>query len=209
MNSAKSLIKFLLITLRILFLWTFLQGCLFLTNQIFPSMIGDENPTIGLPIVFKSTDRGNLMEPISDKAYWFEIYSATGVILTNGLPKKVLYISSIGIILNITGILMMISLICKMLENAKEGNFLVVKNAIRLRYIALLGIALLLLDKTFTIISSSFLSDKLEFPGLEFNIFNYYTYANWVDILFYLFLIIIAEAFRLGAQLKQENDLTI
>lgn len=206
---AISLIKFLLIALRIIFLWTVLMGALFFINQIIPAMIGDENPNISLPIVFKTTDVGNLTMPNTDNAYGFNIYSATGVIVTNGLPKKILYIASIAVILNIACVLFMINLICKMLENAQEGNFLVRKNAIRLRYIGLLSIVLLVLDKTFTIISSSYLSDKLEFQGLEFNNFNYYSYAQWMHIFFYLFLIIIAEALRLGAQSKEENDLTI
>jgi hypothetical protein len=154
MTSAKSLIKFLLIALRILFLWTILQGALFCINQIIPAMMEDKNPIISLPIVFKTIEKGNLTMANNEEAYWFDIYSATGVIVTNGLPKKVLYIASIGVVMNIVCVLLMISLICKMLENAREGNFLVVKNAIRLRYIGLLSIVLLLIEKAFTILSS-------------------------------------------------------
>ena len=96
-----------------------------------------------------------------------------------------------------------------MLKNAQEGTFLVAKNAIRLRYIALLNIALLLIDKILIVVSSSYLNDKLEFSGIEFSNINWYFFSSWKYIFLYLFLIIIAEAFRLGAQLKEENDLTI
>lgn len=209
LTSAKSLITFLLIALRILFLWYILQTALFFTNQIIPAMMDDKNPHISLPIVFKTTDNGHITLAGVEKSDWFTIYSATGIVVTNGLPARVLYLASLGFILSIACSLFMIHLICKMLENARQGNFLVIKNAIRLRHIALLGIALILIDKAFTIISSSYLSDKLAFPGLEFNSFNYYSYAYWKYIFIYIFLIIIAEAFRLGAQLKEENDLTI
>lgn len=206
---AKSLIKFLLVSLRMLFIITFFQGFLFFIGQIVPSTFDEQNPYISLPIVFKTMNGGDLSMPNSDEVAKFDIWNATGVIITNGLPKKALYTASIGIIVHISCILLMISLICKILESARNGNFLLAKNAIRLRHIALLGIVLLLLDKVFTIISSSYLSNKLEFPGIEFNSFNYYSYAEWKYIFLYLFLLIIAEAFRLGAQIKQENDLTI
>ena len=96
-----------------------------------------------------------------------------------------------------------------MLEAAQTGNFLVTKNAIRMRHMALLFIFVFFIDKLSLLISSSFLTDKLDFPGVHFMSVNYYSFARWEYVFFYLFLLVVAEAFRIGAQLKQENDLTI
>ena len=56
---------------------------------------------------------------------------------------------------------------------------------------------------------SSYLSEKLEYPGLEFASTNLFTFISFQSVFFFLFLWLIAEAFRIGSQLKMENDLTI
>ena len=118
-------------------------------------------------------------------------------------------ISFLSQLLYTTIILLIIHLICKMLKNAREGSFLVYENSIRLRYIALLNLTILLFDKLFLIISSSYLYEKLEFPNIEFIGSSSLWLPQWKQIVLYLFLLIIAESFRMGAQLKEENDLTI
>jgi len=139
----------------------------------------------------------------------FAIPVATGIFHAFGLPLKLFYIQSIGAVLYYVCVLLMICFIIKILKSAQEGTFLVAKNAIRLRYIALLNSAVLLCDKIIIFVSPSYLSDRLEFLGLEFSNTNWYSFSSWKYIFLFLFLPIIAEAFHLGAQLKQENDLTI
>lgn len=207
--SAKSLIIFLRYSLIGMFLWSALNLAYFFVIQLWPALVHGKRQNVSLPIVFNQTDKGILTLPHTDYEYLFQIPQATGTFLAYGLPLKLFYIQSIGTIMYHACVLLMIYLIIKMLKNAQEGTFLVAKNAIRLRYIALLNIVLLLIDKILIVVSSSYLSDKLEFPGLEFNTINWYSFSSWKYIFLYLFLIIIAEAFRLGAQLKQENDLTI
>lgn len=207
-SSAKKLITFLLYSLRGLFLWYALLVILLFINQIIPTVTGN-NSDMGLPVVFKTTIESNLNIPDTNQVTKFNMYTGEGVVLTRGLPARVFYLSFSGILLYYSCILFMIHLICKMLINAREGTFLIHENAIRLRHIALLNIAVLLISILFNTISSSYLSDKLEFSGLEFSSLNSYSFDNWKYIFLYLFLLIIAEAFHLGDQLKQENDLTI
>jgi hypothetical protein len=192
-----------------MFLWNVFHLLLFLIYQLGPSLLFGQRKGVLLPLVFSPTNKGILTLPHTDYEYMFDIPVATGIFQAFGLPLKIFYIHSFGILLYHTCVLLMIYLIIKMLKNAQDGTFLIPENAIRLRYIALLNIVILLRDKIIIICSSTYLKDKIEFSGLEFSDFNLYTFDNWKYIFLFLFLLIIAEAFRLGAQLKEENDLTI
>lgn len=78
--------------------------------------------------------------------------------------------------------------------------------------IALLSIAACIIESLRIFLSSLYLFDKLEFSGVHF-IGSPLRYVPFLIkreyILASLFLLVIAEAFRIGAQLKQENDMTI
>lgn len=207
--SAKSLVTFLRFSLIGMFLWSALHMLYFIFIYLWPALISGKRQVVSLPIVFNHTQKGILTLPHVDYEYPVDIPVATGTFRAFGLPLKLFYLGSFGVLLNYICVLLIIYLIIKMLKNAREGSFLITKNAIRLRYIALLNIALILIDKLFILISSAYFSDKLEFPGLEFSTINGYSFSYWKYIFLFLFLLIIAEAFRLGAQLKEENDLTI
>lgn len=207
--SAKALIIFLRYSLIGMFLWNVFHLGLFLIYHLGPALLFGERKGVFLPVVFSPTDKGLLTLSHTDYEYMFDIPVATGTFRAFGLPLKIFYIHSIGFVLHYAFVLLLIYLIIKMLKDAQNGSFLVNKNAIRLRNIALLNIAILLIEKINIIVSSNYLREKIELPGLEFYDFNPYTFANWKYIFLFLFLLIIAEAFRLGAQLKEENDLTI
>lgn len=207
--SAKSLIIFLRYSFIGLFLWSILKLGVFLVYHLLPALLFGKRKGVNLPIDFTLMDKGTLLLPHTDYEYMFDIPFATGNFRAFGLPLKFFYLDSIGTILNFACGLLMIYLIIKMLKNAQDGILLVSKNAIRLRYIALLNIFLLTYNKIFLFFSTSYLIDKIEFTGLEFHDFSWTSLNGWQYIFLYLFLLIIAEAFRLGAQAKQENDLTI
>ena len=95
------------------------------------------------------------------------------------------------------------------LKAAKKGGFLIIENAIRLRKIALLGIVMYFFESLATFVASNYLSDKLQFEGLEFTSINSYLFFDIQTVIYSLFLLVISEAFRMGALLKQEVDLTI
>ena len=207
--SAKSLIIFLRYSFIGMFLLSAFNLTYFLFIKLWPALIHGKRQAVNLPIVFSHTEKGILTLPHIDYEYIFRIPQASGTFLAFGLPLKLFYIQSVGTVLKSACILLMLYLIIKMLRSAQKGIFLVAKNAIRLRYIALLSSAILIIDKIVFFVSSAYLSDKLEFPGIEFSNFNWYSFGSWKLLFFFLFLIIIAEALRLGAQSKEENDLTI
>ncbi|TMM57972.1 DUF2975 domain-containing protein [Maribacter algarum] len=207
--SAKSLMIFLRYSLIGLFIWNVLHLMVFLIFHLGPAVLFGERKGVHLPIVFSPSNEGILTLPNTDYEYMFHIPAATGTFQAYGLPLKFFYLYSISILVYFACILLITYLIIKMLKNAENGTFLVINNAIRLRYIAILCIVTLLRDKVNIIASSHYLKDKIELPGLEFYDLAPYSFQNWKHIFLYLFLLIIAEAFRIGAQLKEENDLTI
>jgi hypothetical protein len=139
----------------------------------------------------------------------FSIDYALGNVKLSNIPYSFLtFYSFIAIVLS-TLILLLIRLTLKILKTVRKQLFFIVENAIRLRWIALLTIAVFLTDRISAVITSSYLSNQIEFPGIEFTGFNLYTITGFEIIFNALFLLVIAEIFRIGAKLKEEHDLTI
>lgn len=209
--NGKSLINFLLIAFRgIFFLFTFVLiiGSLIGVISLFANVPA---LSIELPISFSLSGNGSILAKNTDMAT-FVIPYAKGSILTEDLPKTALILFFIGSLLHLLCTLFIIKYICRILEAAYTGQFLIDENAIRLRWIAILSIVACLIEAFHTLFSSLYLSDKLEFSGIQFfdSPFRSILFlTRWEYILASLFLLVIAEAFRIGAQLKHENDMTI
>lgn len=208
-TSSTSLIKFLLVIFRGIFFLYAIGLILYVIISTISLTTRNQQQHTSLPVMFRLTDTGNLISSKSESISTFHIYYATGFIGTESLPGSARVFSMFVSILISICVLLIIKLICQILEAAKTGDFLVVKNAIRMRHMALLFIMVFFIDKLYLFISSSYLSDKLDFQGVGFIRIHYYGLARWEYIFFYLFLLVVAEAFRIGAQLKHENDLTI
>ena len=97
----------------------------------------------------------------------------------------------------------------KILKTVITKSFLLIENAVRLRWIALFGVAIFFIDKITGSISTAYLNNYIELPGVKFEIINMLTFINVESVFHSLFLLVIAEIFRLGAKLKEEHDLTI
>ena len=204
-----ALIKFLLITFRSIFLLYSLSLVIHLIIGTISLTTRNQTNETSLPVTFRFTEVGNLVSSETENISNFNLHYARGVINSESLPIRTTIFSMFVYILFSICVLLIIKLICQILEAARSNDFLVVKNAIRMRHMALLFILMFFIDKLYLLISSSYLSDLLEFPGIRFSSNYFYSFAGWEYVFFYLFLLVIAEAFRVGAQLKQENDLTI
>ncbi|WP_200975191.1 DUF2975 domain-containing protein [Echinicola sp. 20G] len=139
----------------------------------------------------------------------FSIVSALGVIKTTFAPKSLVLFYSLMTILTTLLILFSIIFTVRILKSVKKKAFLLVENAVRLRWIALLGIGIYFTDRITSTVTSSQLSKHLQFPEVDFTGINFFAFLNFESIFGSLFLLVIAEVFRMGAQLKEENDLTI
>ena len=164
--SAKILVNLLLYTLRGIFLYYSIIIFFLIYNLISSSIDGGAGYT-NLPVIFKTTRIGNLNIENGPVNSWFYI-SGNGYIHTDSIPQNVFYMSTVYNLLSSAIILLIIHLICKMLINARKGNFLLYDNAIVLRNIALLNIVSLFLGKLFLVLSQLYLMDKMEFPNIEF-----------------------------------------
>ncbi len=61
-----------------------------------------------------------------------------------------------------------------------------------------------------SIFTSNYLGSRMELVGIEFeNINLHMLFGNADIVIFNLFLLIIAELFRVGVEMKNEQDLTI
>ena len=204
-----SLINFLLIVFQIGFLVLGL-GLAFLVLFAIIAFF-TESPILpgGFTVMFSLNQDGIVNMSDQMMGTTFSIKNAMGIIGVDQLPNGFLLGYSSISVLSYLGVLFSLRLTIKILEAAKLGDFLIIENAIRLRWIALLGIGCIFFDRLATIFASSYLYDKLEYPGLEFTNINFFSFITLQSVFSFLFLWVIAEAFRIGSQLKQENDLTI
>ncbi|MEZ5041810.1 MAG: DUF2975 domain-containing protein [Saprospiraceae bacterium] len=205
----EALIGFLLAVFRTGFLlfsfgialWVIVSICALLTDIPF---LNTE-----FPVLFSLNKEGVLHNAEGIGVASFSMRQGMGIIATDALPKGFVALYIVIEFLRSLCILWVMRLIIRILEAVQMGGLLILENAIRLRWVALLGMAILFLGGLITIVSSAYLSDKLTFPGLEFSSFSLFFFATFGSVFHYLFLLVIAEAFRIGAILKEEVDLTI
>ncbi len=139
----------------------------------------------------------------------FLMTAGVGRVKLEDIPSGFLAVNSLFRILSYGCILFSIILTVRILRSVKSKEFLLKENALRLRWIAILGIATFLLDKFLSIYESSYVAERVGIMGIDFTGYNGFVFANFEWILSNLFLLVIAEVFRIGAELKEEQDLTI
>jgi hypothetical protein len=139
-----------------------------------------------------------------------KIKNVMGSIWLSDIPNLLLIVSSLFSLMMIGFTIQSIRFSIRILESVKFRKFFLIENAVRLRWIALFNIAAFLSTRLSSIFTSNYLGSKMELAGIEFENINLHMFFGNVDIvIFNLFLLIISEVFRLGAEMKNEQDLTI
>ncbi len=161
------------------------------------------------PVLFTYAEKEALVNWSPDLTTEVQMNYGMGVIETATVPGGFLFVYCLIILASLVCIILSIRYTIRILKSLRGGSFFIVENGIRLRWIAVLSIVVFITDKLGLIVSSSYMRDKLDYPHLKFSAFNLYAIVNIETILSALFLLVIAEVFRVGAKLKQENDLTI
>jgi hypothetical protein len=211
--SGKGLIKFLIFAFRAFYyiLWFSLVVVVIIE---FISLRKIFEPT-GFPLPIDFTVFFSLNEELGITAWDtdgnsnFAINYAMGSVKLSYVPNGFIALFCLmAFLLFILGIFS-IRLIIRILKTVKDKSFLLIENALRLRWIALLGIAIFIVDKTFSFVIANYLSTHIEYSGIKFTGINPYFILNFETVLNSLFLLVIAEVFRIGAKLKEEQDLTI
>ncbi len=193
-------LSFFITAVGIIF-WAIYSMVLFLTD----------GPTVhqAFPVFFRGQGEGILNVPNDIGAAKFRMYHALGYIVSDSVPKGFLALFSVIHVSGYIFWLLCFGLTIRILDAARLGRFFIVENAIRLRYIGLWGIAYFVLNKLMVVVSASYFSDKLAFSKVNFLSFDFFGWIGLNSLFGFLFLLVISEAFRIGAQLKEESDLTI
>lgn len=205
----KGLITFLLIVFRSIFLLGSIALIIMGIYGILALFVEVAESKSIFPVLFSITKEGILNNPGDLGSAEFNLFSGMGLIVVDEISTGFKLLFDIILFLSYACSLFYLKLVIKILEAADEGGFLIVENAKRLRWIALLGIAIYLLGFIATLASSFYFNGKLELINLEFTNFNRFSFVSSNSVFNYLFLLVIAEAFRIGALLKKENELTI
>lgn len=204
-------IKRLLNGLRVLFL----LGCMssvFYLIFIVVGVITDTPPLApAYPVVMSLSEEGTFLANSSSntESTVFTILPGTVRVSTRAASSSFIIMHTALVFLLTIAILYTLHLTIRILEDIADNKFFVTQNAVRLRWIAILGIAISTGIRCSALISSHYISDKLEYPGLEFTNFSIFSLIDITPILFSLLLLVIAEAFRVGIQLQKETELTI
>jgi hypothetical protein len=167
---------------------------------------GEGSLNLHIPINFETVDKGTI-QFLENKANNFEIEFARGrAVISGPIPIQILIyyfiISEImfGIAIYITYLLQMF------FKSLKNEDPFVRENGKRLRSIGLAIIIGSILWNFFTIFYSSLIRTSVSMDGIEIG-----THLNFKFeiILLGLIILVISEVFQLGAELKEEQELTI
>lgn len=211
--SSKGLIKFLIIVFKAIYylLWFCIVVVLIL-EFVSLRLIFD---SVGFPIPIDFTVYFSLSEELGVTTWdinggsSFSINYAIGSIKLSKVPNQFMALYCLMAFALFVLMLFSARLIIKILKTVRDNSFLLIENALRLRWIALLGIAILFADKIMSYTIANYLSRHIEYSGVKFTGINTYIIQNVDSIFSSLFLLVIAEVFRIGAKLKEEQELTI
>ncbi|MFT7034011.1 MAG: hypothetical protein ACJA2S_002520 [Cyclobacteriaceae bacterium] len=204
-----NLIKFLLVFFRIIFFISVLATILgIIIKGISLSTNSGPMKTV-LPVLFSIAKDSSLLDLGGDGISNLKVTWGLGFVSASALPKSFDLLFFLTKLLSFSCGLLFLRLIISILETVEFGDFLISRNAIRLRWISVLGLVYVFLYSIELAISHIYLKEMVDLPG--FNIINviYYTYISSGWIFICLFILVLAEVFKVGALLKEESELTI
>lgn len=209
----KGLIKFLIIVFRTFYFILWFSVIVVVILE-FVSLRKIFDPTgfpfpIDFTVYFSIDENSGVTTWDLDENSNFSINYAMGSIKVSSVPSHFMALYCLLILVLFVLMMLSLRLIIKILKTVKDKSFLLIENALRLRWIALLGVAILFADKITLYTASNYLSNHIEYPGVKFTNINVYIIQNSESVFSSLFLLVIAEVFRIGAKLREEQALTI
>lgn len=138
----------------------------------------------------------------------FTIISGSENITINEPPTHLIYMSLGNYILILLSTIYVFKQIIEITKSVERNEFFVRANAIRIRKIALIFIGLFVVYLGINIAKIEFasahlVSDKITFPGF------FGSFYDLDKLILPLLLLVLAEAFRVGIEMKEEQDLTV
>ena len=207
--QGKGLIKFLNVFFKLAFFLGAFSTGLSVIVKFFDLIRNTGATPVLLPVFFSPANNSSLLNLGGDGQTNLKIMWALGAVSAKALPTGYDFTFFLATVLASCCFLISIRLIISILDTVESGNFLIVKNAIRLRWIALFGITTIFVQKIKMVISNIYLSDQMDLIDLK-TTSNFFSFSILSEAVFgYLFLLVLAEVFRVGAMLKEESELTI
>ena len=209
MFNASSIISFLLNLLRVIFLLSAIGLILWGLYGLMDLLAGAPPITGGYPVFFSYLDEGVIKTADGQGIASIGMHKGMVEVSTEDLSNGfVLFRVLTGMAMHLS-FLLAVYLTIRILESLQAGEYFAIANAVRLRWIALLSILITVLERIMVFRSCLYFENKLEFSGLAFKQIPFLRMEDLKFVIFFLFLLVIAEAFRAGALLKEESDLTI
>ena len=206
-------INFLYFVFGLLFISTLLTAVFLFINLVYyvfniNELMDLKNPFVAQVYLVDSVSDG-ILNWSQEESAPFELISKVGYMQTSRVPGRFLVLNHFLFLVMCGAVMFSIKFALQILNEVKSGAFLLVENTLRFRWIVLLNVFAFLVYKLSGIINSYYFSQRIAGEeGLSFGI-NRLSFEGVGAIFWAIFLIIIAEVFRIGAAIKAENDLTI
>lgn len=211
--SRNSIINLLSLVFSFLFIIALLNALFFFIHTI--SYLTDINEMVELKTPFSfqvyliDSAREGLINWTQNEEASFQMISQVGKIQTRRAPGSFLAFNNFLFLLMSILALFSFKLAIRILHDVKSGAFLLAENTDRFRWIILLNVLAFIIYRVSVIFTTYYFNQKIfaEEPlSLGLNLLSF---EGFGVIFWGLFLIVIAEVFRIGALVKTENDLTI
>ncbi|MFC1619859.1 DUF2975 domain-containing protein [Candidatus Neomarinimicrobiota bacterium] len=179
---------------------------------VYELAINSEGPEVGYPVRFKIEEQGVL--PFNDElVFEVEINRAEGELrIKDALPWGLKLYSQAVVLLGMAISLGIVFCLRRIVGTLKTGSPFIVENARRLRWIAVLIIGLGVSERFFTWTYYRLFTSKIELAGIDPHMLklNDLTFGMpWDFLTAGILVLLLAEVFRMGVELQDEQRLTV
>lgn len=194
--------RFFRVIFRIIYFFLWLAIAFNLILMIVSAFTGTREAlpgTLEVLATFNAENTGNLQW---SKNFDTEVSmkGGVGLISINQADPWFYFINQVKNVIVLLLVAFSIRHVLKMFNSLKTQSFLIPENALRLRHIGLLNIAAYSTGLVAQIALNSYLEDKITWQGLDFQKITAISFVTFESALWALFLIVIAEIFRLSVK---------
>ena len=196
------------IVLRIIWYLSIAGTIFFMGKMLLGPVLGITEYTSGLitPIEFSVNEQGTATFD-SDQTVPVQINNAKGYFrIERPIPTTLIVVFFLMNLVVSGLILCVIYVLWKIVQSVKQKNPFIVLNGRRLRIIAFSMIGIELSQGLANLIKMLYLAPRLQFETI---IIQSKIYVSFHVIVAGLVILVIAEAFRIGVEMKEEQELTV
>jgi hypothetical protein len=187
--------------------WFFLGVVVFISVLVATnSHFVDLNKLTGFQIQFSKINLSELNQQQTDGANSVYLTNGEGRLHVPNTGKRFFFFRVILVFVDTILNIVIIYLLQKIFSNLKNGDFFVRENGIFIRKIAIIVLLLAVIPAIVNFILNHYLTNNIYIQGITFKAsFNF----DFTTTFLALLIFVIAQVFIKGAELKEDNDLTI